>query len=61
MLLGKKTKVNIRAEQNKILRHVPKEKKSKKKLDMSVSASVKKTKDKGFDYGGAMFTAEAWT
>ena len=58
--LAKKKGTSVRKAQDKILGHVPKAKKAKKKLDMSVGASVKKTKDKGFDYGGRMFSADAW-
>lgn len=56
----RKKGTSVRKAQDKILGHVPKEKKAKKKLDMSVGESVKKTKAKGFDYGGRMFTADAW-
>ena len=58
--MAKKKGTSVRKAQDKILGHVPKAKKAKKKLDMSVGASVKKTKDKGFDYGGRMFSADAW-
>ena len=60
LTLAKKKGTSVRKAQNKILGHVPKAKKSKKKLDLTVGESVKKTKGKGFDYGGRMFSADAW-